>query len=539
MSERHHFLIVFSGSGYAEAALSNVVGELELRGHSVELLSYTGSASQLARSMAERGWRGLRAVAKQVTGKLVGEDALGLGRDERQVDAVIVTSPALWEASRSRGSEDSLRLGLMTDLMWTPLWTELELDALIVSHPVFKELALRRSYPEQALFAGDVPLPKSFCRTLDVPSIRQRFGIKEEQGPVLLVIAEQVDDARLDRLVFQLKQLQQPAQPIFYFGEDRRAADVLRRAAASYGVVARMFGLVDNLEEYYAACDLVLAEASHPLIHPLLALDKPVVLFDADAATRPLAIFLREQASGVTIPEVLRLGSELDALLGNAEELARLRQGALALVDQKGAQRIADALEAAMKQKGSLVGRQAHRQVQAKAPEMAGGGAFEVIGQAAPPPSSSPLPSDEGRFRSTALAIESEQVAPLSAAQARDEMAALILLERDVEKRLAEATHRAGLWERRLDLATQANDSELMGEAQRLLQSSRADETALVKEMDRIRAQKLQLKRWVGGAGAAQSGSPSHTEGKFRSMELNSDLDALKKRFRGNTEEGL
>lgn len=559
-AKKHRFQIVFSGSGYAADAIAHLVSELEERGHEVALVSHLGLAASRAKSFAEKGMRGLKSVVRTVTGALSGDDPLGLsderGEDALPVDVVVATTPELVKATRSMGGGDVLRVGLMTDLAWTPDWPEVEADVLVMPNALFGELCVRKGWREEAVKVAGVPLGRSFCRTLDSEAIRSRFGLSSEQGSLLLVIAEDVDPGRLERIVRQISLVDGAVQPLFYVGEDTYAGTVLRKAAGQHGVMARMFGVVDNLEEYYAACDFVLAEISHELIYPLLALDKPVLLMDADIDAIAAGAFLRDEGAAVLVPDLLRLAAELDAIMKDPEELELLREGAGRVVDQSGVKRIADALEASAREKVELIGqaRAAETAASSAAEEMSAGGAFEVIGSGPAPSSDTGSRGDRGGAptrheerrdyepRGGRRERRFEQFAErrLTAAEAKEELAALILMEREVEKRLGDATRYVGVWENRLDLARDAGADGLAREAERFLDNYRREESGLVRELDRVRDQKEKLKRRVrpggGGGGSANFVAPgdprvADLENRFRSMELDRDLDRLKDRL--------
>ena len=543
---RCRFLVVFSGSGYAAEAMANVVSELEGRGHQVELVSYLGLAAQTARTIAEAAGRGLRAAMRTVTGGLSGDDPLGLtGRDDARYDAVVVASPELMSATRAVVGDTTLCVGLMADLGWDSRWTDSENDVLVMPHEAFRGLALHRGWGERAVRTAGVPLPRSFSRDLDVEGLRKRFGLDPGKGRLVLIVAEGVDAARLERLAFQLSLLDQPLQPIFYTGEDVAASETLRKATKKYGVVARMFGKVNNLEEFYAICELVLAEVSNPLIYPLLALDKPVVLFDADVDTRPVGAFLRDEGAASLVPDLLRLGAELDAVLGDPEVFGKLSDAARLVVDTKGAQAVAEALEALAKDKDTLIGggrrRVGEEETSAQDEALSGGGAFEVIGgEQSAPPSAPSGPTGGTPSASPPPRIYEPPVSAISAAEAKDQLAALILEERRVEKKLSETTRFVSQWESRLDLAEQADEPDLAREAERFIEHYRGEEQRLLREIESIRSQKDKLKRRVvrpgasgkqGPASGGGSGQGSAMENRFRDMEINRDLSRLKSRL--------
>ena len=144
---------------------------------------------------------------------------------------------------------------------------------------------------------------------------------------------------------------------------------------------------------------------------------------------------------------------------------------------------------------------------------------------------------------------------PLSAAQAKDELAALIMVERDLERKLTQAQRDQEQWYQRLELARQWNETELAVEAERRLHAHQNDAARFEEELERIRAQKDKLKSRVrasrgGGGGGPRpprpegppspvgppSGSRPAPESRFRSMEVERDLSSLKERLRRELE---
>jgi sulfur transfer complex TusBCD TusB component (DsrH family) len=535
------FLVVFSGDGYAADAIAHLVAELEGKGHQVEWVSYAGLAAETAKSVAKAGVRGIKAALRTVTGKLMGDDPFGLAKEQGsnlKFDAIIATSPELAMASKILAGSKTLRAGLMTDLGWDPQWTASENDILIVSHPLFREFCLQHGWRYESVFIGGVPLPRPFCRPLDVEALRARFGLNPEKGNVLMVIAEDIDPGRLERIVFQLSLTERPMQPIFYTGENPHAAATLRAAASKYGVTARMFGKVDNLEEFYATSDAVLLQIDNPLLYPLLALDKPALLIDADIHARPLGAFLRDEAAAVLVPDLLRLSAELDAIFNHPEELERLRAGAEYVVDQKGVPLIIEALEAAAANPDQYIGLARLTPPTPDAPPTSapsGGGdagPFEVIGSTP----SAPPPQNQNPNRPHTPHTP-EYVSPLTLAEAREQLASIILEERRIDSRLSDATRLARQWQDRLELAQQAAEPSLTAEASKFAQYYARESDSLQRELNRLRDQKDKLKRRVARPVAPTNAPPSapepplDTERRFRDMEVDRDLERLKSRL--------
>ena len=105
-------------------------------------------------------------------------------------------------------------------------------------------------------------------------------------------------------------------------------------------------------------------------------------------------------------------------------------------------------------------------------------------------------------------------------------------------------------WRHRLELAREWNETDLAGEAERVLRGHLADIERFQEELDRVRVQKDKLKARVragrGGSSASRSqpspptaptGSRRQAESKFRNMEVERDLNSLKERLKREMEE--
>src|SRR5690606_22267911 len=82
-------------------------------------------------------------------------------------------------------------------------------------------------------------------------------------------------------------------------------------------------------------------------------------------------------------------------------------------------------------------------------------------------------PADDSPFESigetSTSATHEPSYAGISKAEAKDQLAALILSERDVEKRLAEAEKQQARWRGRLEMAREWKEDDLAAEAESIL----------------------------------------------------------------------
>jgi phage shock protein A len=117
------------------------------------------------------------------------------------------------------------------------------------------------------------------------------------------------------------------------------------------------------------------------------------------------------------------------------------------------------------------------------------------------------------------------------------------MMERDLERRIAAARRDQDQWRNRLSLARDWNEGELAQQAEAKLRQALEEGERCQTELDKVLAQKEKLKARVRGA-APPPASPttppptrdltpkSQTDARFRDMEVESDLDALRRRLK-------
>ena len=519
-----------------EASFEGVGKFLEKSGvevHIVTMSEMLGSGLRDALSGgAERLLRGIRVATR---GRNQDEDLVGAVKRARP-DLLAVTSPRHVRALgllESVSGISSLQVGVFADYNYDPAWTRSSVQAFVVPHETFKKRLTAEGIPAERVLLAGPAIQKRFGAELDRDAQRESLGLSSTRA--VLVRAETLDTHLLEKLVFQGTLVDTDVRFIFHHNGDGAVANTLRRAAAQYGLKAAMFGKVDDLERYVVAADAVIASPRDPFIPEILALDRPLMLVGPQTDGEAQVDFLVGIGAARWVEDVLRLGSEIEHLL-EPETLTALSEAAAGLSQTTGSADVAEALLEALEH------RDAWRHPVTTTPtddrpddspddEPAGDGdatqsekedsPFEAIGDVAPS-SSTREPSYAG----------------ISKAEAKDQLATLILTEREIEKKLAETEKQQARWRSRLEMAREWEENDLAAEAESILRGHMDEFDQLQKERASIQRQKNKLKEAaLGGspAGAADSGADSRLadiEKRFRKMEVDSDLDDLKDRIR-------
>lgn len=543
-----------------QGGVETVAARLESEGVETEVVTITEVLGSAAREAvaggAERILRGLQIAWQNDSGQ---EDFLRAIRRE-QPDLLVVTSPRYTRPLsllESLTAISAAQIALPLDFNFGAAWLNGTVDAFVVPDESAYRRVADAEYDEDRIFRAGPPVLPNFEAEVDRDATREELGFGEEK--TVLVRAESFDATTLDRIVFQATLVEDDVRFVFHHNGDGAVSQTLRRSADQHGLPAAMFGRVPDLERYITASDVVLAAPLDPYLPEIVRCETPLYLVGSDEGWDHQVDVLTRAYGAEYLADVLRLGGELEEFLDGEtlEQVAsRIEEAELA----PGNAGVADALRTAL---GRV------EEWKAERPVSRPGGSGE------PSPSESGSPGDRdgeagsrGPFESIGTgetrarreggsaeprgrleaADDVERARPsLSRAEAKDQLAELILDERELERRLSELEREQERWRNRLDLARDWGEDDLAEEAEEILREYIDDASAARDELEDVRRQKEKLKRAARGGEASapreserRSAGPvddperaAEIEERFEEMELERDLDDLRDRVEG------
>lgn len=551
-----------------EAAFEGVSVQLAERNIEAQIVTITEVIGSMAREAivggAERLLRGLRVA---VQGRSADEDLIGAVRRARP-DVLVITNA---RHVRALGLLESLtgipvlQLGVLPDYNLSAAWIHSGLHAFVVGHEEQKQRLIQSGVIAERILVAGPAIQPGFARVIDRDAVREELKLTDKF--VVLVRAEGFDAAVLEKLVFQCSLVDRPTRFIFHHNGDNTTAGALRRAAEQHRMPSSMFGKVHDLERYVAAADAVILSPQDSSVAELVASRRPLLFVGEDEQYAAQIQFLLQHEVAQQVANVVRLGSELDRF-SQDKNLAAMSKAADEIASPDANSRVAEALSTALAnletwriapQTEAPAGPEKHAP-QPEEPAVpspfedigapAGNSAGRTASPAGTEQSTYRAPSTGGTTSSSSANRSSEKPArdysSISKSEATDQLAQLILDERDLERRLAEAVRQQERWRNRLELAREWQEAELAEDAEAVLRGYIAEAAPLERELHDILRQKEKLKQAAGGStsrgGSAQSGTgagasendrrASEIERRFSRMEVDSDLEGLKDRIK-------
>ncbi|MBN1946482.1 MAG: hypothetical protein JW797_12475 [Bradymonadales bacterium] len=450
-------------------------------------------------------------------------------------DLIVVDDPTLFLPLRmlpAYRQQTALTVALVDDFQADSRWRKSSPHAFILPHETFRALNVPADSLVPVRLAGP-PLATGFVSSTSLAQARALLQI-ELGSPVVLVSAEGCDLGLLEKIIFQLTLVDGPPVVLFDYGSNEQVAQLLRSVAASYNLQARMFSSISDRGLTYAVADLVVTGADDPQILDILLSERPLLLVGPERGASRVP-FLVDQGVVLWCEDVLELSTRLESSLPPrkpAFSVERVRQ----LIGVQGTAQVVEALVDLYSQREVIL-------QQTRPPE--------------PPRPESPAPADAKTPAVQPIQFETigappsdastpATYPPITAVEAKDQMAALILKEREAERSLSLAVRERDRWLDRLEMAREAQDVELVRAGEQRLTLAREQVDRLDAQLETIRRSKEKLKQRVsrpsgaplpgtGGSGPAEpreSATTTSMEERFRKMEVERDLARLRQRLR-------
>jgi len=558
------------------AALEHLAGELSDRGVRARVVSLTDVIGSAAREAvaggAERLLRSLRVVFGGESGSADGdggeEDFLGAFR--RVNPDVLALTSSRWvrplSLLESVAGTPTVQVGLLTDFNLDDGWFHGDLDAFVVPAELQSNQLGERGVLDDRRFVAGPPTEPRFLEPSDRELARREFGFEspDERGDgadsdggddradetaerVALVRAETFAPTTLRKLVFQATLVDTPTRFLFHHNGDGAIANILRDAADEHGLPAAMFGRVTDLERYIVAADIVIASPAESMVAEITGQRRPIVFIGEPGDHQPQVDVLTEEYGASHLENVVQFGSGFDRLFsdGTFDELEKAAASSgLGPNNEAVIEALLDC---------------AARIEELATPVQQGGGGERTTDEPDAGDTTGGLPSKHG-FEpigrgDSASGDGSERRSgsgpSLSRAEARDQLAELILRERELERKLDEADREQSRWRDRLELAREWNEADLAEEAEQVLREHIDEAESLKERLTDIREQKRKLKEAAGrtvsspsgqtpgdGTAGGQTGATDRAnredlEERFDDMEIERELDDLRDRIKG------
>ncbi len=203
---------------------------------------------------------------------------------EFEPETIVATEVAACEIAviaKRAGLTKARIISVITDYETEPVWVKAEVDISAVPDEGVREQLISWGAPAGKVVVCGIPTDPVFAARHDAKASRCRFGLGDEDVPLVLLMSGGMGPTRMDRVVDKLCASGTSMQIIAITGHDTRARRRLERLHAAPPVSLRVLGWTNDVAELMQAASLLVTKPGGLTIAEAALCGLPIVTFDA------------------------------------------------------------------------------------------------------------------------------------------------------------------------------------------------------------------------------------------------------------------
>jgi len=220
---------------------------------------------------------------------------------------------------------------VLTDYAVHALWIVQGVQGYYVATEFARQHLIRQGQPEDRVAVTGIPVAPEFALETPAAAARLRLGLDPDRATVLVMSGGFGVGPAVD-LLRSFKDRDYPWQMVVVAGANEEVQRDCEAAAAEVAFPVKVFGFVTNIHELMDAADVVITKPGGLTASEVMAKGKPMMIVNPiPGQEQRNCEYLLEAGAATRLYEMDGAPYRLQALLGDAERLARMRQNARAV----------------------------------------------------------------------------------------------------------------------------------------------------------------------------------------------------------------
>lgn len=197
-------------------------------------------------------------------------------------DLIISTNPLpmqLVSKTKEKNIINILSANVCTDFGFHSFWHNVDVNYYFAANEEIKKSLIEHGVQPDKIQVTGIPISSKFSEKLDRGKIINNLGF-DISKPILLIVGGRTCYNNLLAIINNIKERNKSLQFIIVAGRDKILYKKLKNSEISNDPSVRIFGFVDNLDEYMTAADLILTKAGGLTVSECLAKNLPMVIND-------------------------------------------------------------------------------------------------------------------------------------------------------------------------------------------------------------------------------------------------------------------
>ncbi len=259
-------------------------------------------------------------------------------------DFILSTNPLPMQAvslTKHQKIIDILSANVCTDYGFHSLWYNRDVNYYFVANEDVKESLISHGVSSEKIITSGIPISSKFNRLADRQKILARLGFKENT-PTLLIVGGKIKHRSLFEIVQKIGKTF-PVQFIIVAGRDKALKKELEKSELNKNPRVRIFGFVNNIEDYMSVADLVLTKAGGLTVAECMQKNLPMVINDFIPGQEEDNVkYLVEKGAGLEAKNIKEATKIITDLFLNPEKILEMKENCKKAARPNAAKEIVD-----------------------------------------------------------------------------------------------------------------------------------------------------------------------------------------------------
>ncbi|MEK7540682.1 MAG: glycosyltransferase [Patescibacteria group bacterium] len=237
---------------------------------------------------------------------------------------------------------DILSANVCTDFGFHSLWHSPDINYYFVANEEIKKSLLDHKVNLDKIKTTGIPVRPIFNQLLDRQKILESLNFNFSQ-PVLLIIGGQLKYKELLRVILGIKEKNSLAQFIVIAGRDKNLQKKLENSELKKNANVRVFGLVNDIEKFMTASDLILSKAGGSTTAECLVKALPMIVYKTIPGQEEDNVnYLVNNKAGIKVKNTRETIEAVIDLFSQPDKLAKMKESCIKIQKPNASEDIAD-----------------------------------------------------------------------------------------------------------------------------------------------------------------------------------------------------
>jgi len=195
-------------------------------------------------------------------------------------DFIVSTNPLsmqLVSLTKEKELLDILSANVCTDFGFYPLWHNKDVNYYFVTNEEIKKSLVKYGVAVDKIKVTGIPISLKFNEKLNREKIIKEDLNFNPLNPILLIVGGRIIYRNLLKVIHGIKNKNKNVQFIIVAGRDKVLEEKIKDSEIINDPLIRVFGFINNLEDYMSVADLILTKAGGLTVSECLVKNLPMV----------------------------------------------------------------------------------------------------------------------------------------------------------------------------------------------------------------------------------------------------------------------